>query len=134
MRARLFRLDCDLLFRSDTWALCILLDMQSDIILEARDAPLGGGHPGAGIPAATIASRFYWPHLTQTVRVWVQGCDFYHRVKHSNQLLYGLLQPLPILETQASRVNIDFFTKLPATARDDYDCIITIVDPLTQRV
>jgi len=45
-----------------------------------------------------------------------------------------LLQPLPIPETRASRVNIDFITKLPATGRDGYDCIITIVDPLTKRV
>jgi transposase InsO family protein len=31
-------------------------------------------------------------------------------------------------------VNIDFITKLPATTREGYACIITIVDPLTNRV
>jgi hypothetical protein len=45
-----------------------------------------------------------------------------------------VLQPLPIPETWGSRVNIDFITKLPATARDGYNGIIMIVDPLTKRV
>jgi len=31
-------------------------------------------------------------------------------------------------------VNINFITELPATARDGYDCIITIVNSLTNRV
>jgi len=31
-------------------------------------------------------------------------------------------------------VNINFITKLPATARDSYDCMITIVNSLTDRV
>jgi transposase InsO family protein len=55
-------------------------------------------------------------------------------VKHSNQLSYSVLQPLPFLETRVSRVNVDFITKLPATVKDVYDCKITIVDPLTKRV
>jgi transposase InsO family protein len=134
VRARLFRLDHGLLFRRDTGTLCIPSDMRSDVISEAHDSPLGGGHQGAEKTAATTASRFYWPHLTQSIRVWVRGCDVCHRVKHSNQLPYGLLQPLPIPETRASRVNVDFITKLPATVKDGYDCIITIVDPLTKRV
>lgn len=62
------------------------------------------------------------------------SCNVCHCVKHSNQLLYGLLQLLPIQETRASRVNVNYITKLPATCRDGYDCIITIVDLLTKRV
>jgi hypothetical protein len=50
------------------------------------------------------------------------------------QLPYSLLQLLPIPETQSSRVNVDFITKLPTTVKDGYDCIITIVNPLTKRV
>ena len=42
--ARLFLLDRSLLFRRDTGALCIPTDMCSDVISEAHDSPLGGGH------------------------------------------------------------------------------------------
>jgi hypothetical protein len=45
-----------------------------------------------------------------------------------------LLRLLPIAETSASRVNIDFITKFPATAKDSYNRIITIVNSLTKRV
>jgi hypothetical protein len=45
-----------------------------------------------------------------------------------------LLQLLPIPQTRASRVNVDSIAKQPATARDGYDCIITIGDPLSKRV
>jgi len=84
--------------------------------------------------AAAITSRFYWPHLTHTVLVWVSGCDVCHLVKYCNQLPRGLLQPLPIPETWIPRVNINLSTKLPATARDCYDSIVTIVNTLTKRV
>jgi len=108
--------------------------MRSNVISEARDSPLGGGHQSAEKMAAAIASQFYWAQLTPAILAWVQGCDVCHRGKNSNKLRYGLLQPLPIPEIRASRVNIDCITKLPATARDGYDCIITIVDSLTKRV
>jgi hypothetical protein len=108
--------------------------MLSNIILEVYDSRLGGGQQGTEITAAAIALRFYWPQLTQTVWAWVRGCDVCHPVKHSNQLPYSLLQPVPILETWASSIIFDFITKLPATARDGYTCIITIVNPLTKRV
>jgi hypothetical protein len=101
VRARLFRLDRGLLFCRDTGALCILTDMRRDFISEAHDSPLGGGHQGVEKTAAAIASQFYWPHLTQTVRAWVRSCDVCNCVKHSNQLPYGFLQPLPIPETRA---------------------------------
>jgi len=58
-----------------------------------------------------------------------RNSDFCHPIKHSNQILYGLLQPLPNPETRASRFNIPYITQLPAIARDGYDCIITIVNP-----
>jgi len=61
MRPRLFRMDRGLLFFKDTVPLCITLDTRSDVISEAHDSPLGGGHQGAEKTAAAIASRFYWP-------------------------------------------------------------------------
>jgi len=59
--------------------------------------------------------------------VW--GCAVCHYVKHSNHLVYGLLQLLTLLATQASRFNIGFIIKLPATAQDAYDCKIMIDNP-----
>jgi len=131
---RLYRLDHSLLCRRDPGALCIPLDTRGNVISESHDSLLGGRHQGAETTAAALTSQFYYPHLTETIQAWARGCDVCPRVKHSNQLPNGLLQPLPIPETQASRVNIGYITKWPVTAKDGYDCIIMIVDPLTTTV
>jgi len=88
--------------------------LQADVIREAHDATLGGGHVGVEKTAAAVASRYHWPRQTDTVMEWVAGCDVCHRVKHKNARPYGLLQALPITTERAERVNIEFITKLPA--------------------
>jgi hypothetical protein len=108
--------------------------MWNVVILKGHNTPLGSGHQGVETTAAPLASRFYWPHLTQSVGVYVRGCDAYHHVIYSNQLPYCLLQPLPIPEIQASMVDVNIITKLPAIVKDGYDCIITIIDWLTKIV
>jgi len=108
--------------------------MQSDIILIAYDSPLGGGDQGAEYTVVDIASRFCGLHLTQSVQALLRCCNTSHHVQHSDRIPYGLLRWEPTPETWASWVNIDFITTLPAAARDGYDWIITIVDPLTNTV
>jgi len=56
--ARLFPLNRRLHCHRYTGVLCILLVMQSDVISEAYNSPLGGGHQGAEKTAAAIASQF----------------------------------------------------------------------------
>jgi len=103
-----------------------------DVIREAHDAILGGGHVGVEKTAAAVASRYHLLWQTDTVAEWVAGCDECHRVKHKNGRPYGLLQALPIPTERAERVNIDFITKLPA-GEGGYDAVDTIIDPLTKR-
>lgn len=90
MRKRLFSLDSALSLCRDTGAPCIPLDMLSDVITEAHDSPHGGGHEGAEIKAAAVMSWFYWPHSSEPVLAWIRGWEVCHRVKHSNQVVYGL--------------------------------------------
>jgi len=106
--------------------------MRADVVREAPDAILGGGHSGIAKTAAAVGSRYYWPKLTDSIAEWIAGCDVCHRIKHKNARPYGLLQPLPIPLEQAERVNIDFVTKLP-TSEAGHDAVTTIVDPLTKR-
>jgi hypothetical protein len=62
VRARLFQLDHSLLFRNDTQALCHPVDMWSDVMLEAHNSALGGGHQRAETMGAAIALRCHWPN------------------------------------------------------------------------
>ena len=106
--------------------------MRTDVIQEAHDAILGGGHSGIAKTASAVGSRYYWPKLTDSVAEWIAGCEVCHRIKHKIATPFGLLQALPIPLEHAERVNIDFVTKLP-TSEAGYDAVATIIDPLTKR-
>jgi len=121
-----------LFYRALGEKLCIPRVLQADVIQEAHDAILGGGHVGIEQTAVAVASRYYWPWQTDMVAEWVAGCDVCHRIKHKNARPYGLLQALPIPTEGAERVNIDFITKLPA-GEGGYNAVATIIYPLTTR-
>ena len=105
--------------------------LRYSIIYEAHDS-LSGGHFGTRRTASTIAQQFYWSRLFQEVKTYVHGCATCHRTKSSNQVPYGLLQPLDIPEDRWKRINIDFITKLPTTESGN-DTIVTFIDGLTKR-
>jgi len=132
-RAKAYTLEEGLLFHAPSGGkLCIPKSLRSDVIREAHDAILGGGHMGTAKTAAAVGSRYHWPKMTDSIAEWITGCDVCHRVKHKNARPYGLLQALPIPLERAERVNIDFVTKLP-TSEAGYDAVATIIDPLTKR-
>jgi len=131
-RAKSYTLEEGLLFHKPSGGkLCIPKSMRADVVPEAHDAILGGGHSGIAKTAAAVGSRYYWPKLTDSIAEWIAGYDVCHRMKHTNARQYGLLQPLPIPLERAKRVNIDFVTKLP-TLEAGHDAVATIIDPLTK--
>jgi len=132
-RAKSYTLEEGLLFHKPSGGkLCIPKSMRADVVREAHDAILGGGHSGIAKTAAVVGSQYYWPKLTDSIAEWIAGCDICHRIKHKNARPYGLLQPLPIPLKRAERVNIDFVTKLP-TSEAGHDAVATITDPLTMQ-
>jgi len=132
-RAKSYSLQDGLLYHKPSGGkLCIPKSLRSDVIREAHDAILGGGHVGIEKTAAAVSARYHWPRMTDSIVELVSGCDVCHRVKHKNARSYGLLQALPVPSGRAKRVNIDFITKLPAS-EDGYDAVATIIDPLTKR-
>jgi len=132
-RAKSYTLEEGLLFHKPSGGkLCIPKSMRAEVVREAHDAILGGGHSGIAKTAAMVGSRYYWPKLTDSIAEWIVRCDVCHRIKHKNARLYGLLQPLPIPLERAEQVNIDFVTKLP-TSEASHDAVATIIHPLTKR-
>jgi len=131
-RAKAYTLKEDLLFHTPSGGmLCIPKSLRSDVIREAHDPILGGGHMGTAKTAAVVGSQYHWRKMTDSNVEWITGCDVCHRVKHKNARPYGLLQALPIPLERAERVNIDFVTKLPMSEAG-YDAVATIIDPLTK--
>ena len=133
-RLRFYWLDLEgFIIHTQTGALCIPsnTELRNSILYEAHDS-LSGDHFGARRTASAIAQRFYWLRLFQETKKYVQGCATCHRMNSSNQVLYGLLQPLDIPENRWERINIDFIIKLPTTESGN-DMILTFIDGLTKR-
>jgi hypothetical protein len=101
------------------------------VMREAHDSPFGG-HFGVRKTLEAVQQRFYWPHMTSSVKHWVDSCDSCARCKATNQAPYGLLQPLDIPNARWESIGIDFITKLPTTTRGN-DTIVTFIDRLTKR-
>jgi len=132
-QAKSYILEEGLLFHKPSGGkLCITKSMRADVVREAHDAILGGGHRGIVKTEAAVVSWYYLPKLTDSIAEWIAGCDVCHQIKHKNARPYGLLQPLSIPLQRAERVNIDFVTKLP-TSEAGHDAVATIIDPLMKR-
>jgi len=78
-RAKSYILEEGLLFQMPSGGkLCILRSMRADVVREAHDAILGGGHSGIAKTAAAVGSWYYWPKLTDSIAEWIVGCDVCH--------------------------------------------------------
>ena len=106
------------------------LSIRQSIIAECHDCP-SAGHLGVSKTIQRVARRFWWPHMTRSIRSYVLACGSCQRNKPSNQQPIGLLQPLPVPDKKFDHITMDFVTDLPPTARG-YDSVFTIVDRLTK--
>lgn len=52
--------------------------LRADVIREAHDVILGGGHNGVTKTAAAVSARYHWPKSTDSVAEWVARCDTCH--------------------------------------------------------
>ena len=140
-RAREFTLGDDGLIRQRaTGKLGVPTLLRLAILQEAHDSPVGG-HFGAQRTIALEQREFYWKGLAQDVERYVRGCAACHRAKSSNEMPFGLLQPLEIPRRRWQWINVGFITKLPQTTTapgelpiyGGNDTIITFIDALTKR-
>jgi hypothetical protein len=112
--------------------LCIPESMRREVLHEAHDTPIGGGHFGPDRTYMQLRARFFWPRMWEAVRRYVEGCDMCHRINGRAGLPMGLLRPLPIASRRWERIGVDFIVDLPETTSGN-DCIVTFVDHLTKR-
>jgi len=113
-RAKAYTLEEGLLHhRPSGGKLCIPKSLRSDVIREAHDAILGGGHISTATTSAAVGSRYHWLKITDSITEWITGCNICRCVNHKNARPYRLLQALPIPLERAERMNINFVSKLP---------------------
>jgi hypothetical protein len=105
------------------------------LLHEFHDTP-SAGHPGHLRTLAAISQRFWWPHLSRSVKAYVSTCPTCQRSKPTNQPTPGLLRPHAVPSRPWSHVSVDLITKLPRSTCYDgqtYDAIATFVCMLTKQ-
>ncbi|GAX78391.1 hypothetical protein CEUSTIGMA_g5833.t1 [Chlamydomonas eustigma] len=130
-----------LLCRDSLWyfkdRICVPSDpaLRLRLLHEYHDTPTSG-HPGYLKTLNSIASHYWWPRMTRTVKSYVSSCATCQRIKPSTQLPPWLLQPHTVPVRPWSHVSMDLITDLPKSQCHDtlsYDSIVTFVDILTKQ-
>ena len=104
--------------------------LRTQILHDHHDAPIAG-HQGIERTYATIHRMFYWPRMNNDIRQYVKSCDSCQRIKASQQVPGGLLQPLPIPTRPWEQVSMDFIVQLPKT-KAGFDAIVVFVDTFSK--
>ena len=123
----------DGILRYDQTRVCIPKGpLRAQILHDHHGIPTAG-HQGIERTYATIHKLFYWPRMNNDVRDYVKSCDSCQRIKASQQVPAGLLQPLPIPQQPWDQVSMDFIVQLPVT-KVGFDAIVVFVDTFSKMV
>ena len=99
------------------------------ILGDCHSSPVGG-HFGFHKTLSRIRQSFFWSHMRQHVKEFLQQCDVCQRYKTDCMQPAGLLQPLPIPAQIWTDVSMDFVEGLPSS--NGYTVIMVVVDRLTK--
>jgi hypothetical protein len=116
----------------DRIAVPLVSPIRQAVISEYHDCP-SAGHLGVTKTLQRVARKFWWPHMSRSVRNYVTACASCQYNKPSTQAAPGLLQPLPVPEIKFDHITMDLITDLPVT-KNGHDAVLTVVDRLTKLV
>jgi transposase InsO family protein len=100
-------------------------------ILQLYHDSIPAGHPGRANTLALISRNYYWPHMSEFVNRYVDGCFTCQKTKPRRQKPYGPLQPLEIPDGPWQHITTDYVGPLPVS--NGYDAVQVICDKLTKR-
>ena len=104
--------------------------LRTEILYEFHDVP-SAGHVGRDRTMAALAKHFWWPHMTRSVKAYVNGCAICQRTKRGLVARGGrTLNPLPIPPRPWHTFSLDFITGLQEC--EGYDAVVVFVDLLTK--
>ena len=81
-----------------------------------------------------IGRKYYWPSMSDDVRMYFASCMTCARVKATRHKPYGELELLPVPKGPWEDLTMDFVTGLPPSGRrgQAYDAILVVVDRYTK--
>ena len=110
--------------------LCVPKTLQDKITAEIHDSISEGAHAGYYKTYNRIASTYYWPRMSRSIKAFVSTCDICQKAKPRRHAPIGLLRPIPIPTRPFEVISMDFIPELPES--NGFDNILVIVDKLTK--
>ena len=110
--------------------LCVPRSLQTRVTAEIHDSVSEGAHAGYYKTYNRIASTYYWPRMSRSIKTFVSTCDVCQKSKPKRHAPIGLLCPIPIPTRPFEVVTMDFIPELPKS--NGFDNILVVVDKLTK--
>jgi len=88
------------------------------------------GHGGTAKRTELLQRKYYWPHMRDTIKQYVNNCDICQRTNVVRHAPYGLMKPNEAPDRPWKSISMDFITDLPKSKGDD--AILIVNDPLTK--
>ncbi|KAE8662634.1 cytochrome P450 78A7-like [Hibiscus syriacus] len=100
-------------------------NLRRDLVKECHDTKWAG-HPGQKCTMALLETAYYWPHMKDSVELYVKTCLVCQQDKVENRQPTGLLEPLPVPQRPWDAITLDFISALPKS--EGYGSIMVVVD------
>ena len=90
------------------------------------------GHPGRNKTQELITRNFWWPRMTNDIRLYVSGCDTCQRTKAHRNKKHAPLNPNEIPTRPWEIISIDLIGELPESK--GFNAICVIVDRFSKQI
>ncbi|KAE8654205.1 hypothetical protein F3Y22_tig00117056pilonHSYRG01112 [Hibiscus syriacus] len=100
-------------------------NLRRDLVKECHDTKWAG-HPGQKRTMALLETAYFWPHMKDSVELYVKTCLVCQQDKVENRQPAGLLEPLPVPQRPWDAITLDFISALPKS--EGYGSIMVVVD------
>lgn len=109
----------------------LIYDSRNRIIVSDQEAQVklvslfhNASHGGIKTTTLLLARHYWWRHLPQSVKRYINGCQICPRIKPDHTAPAGLLMPLDVPERAFDVINMDHITGLPKIGNIDAILVI----------
>ncbi|KAE8690692.1 cytochrome P450 78A7-like [Hibiscus syriacus] len=100
-------------------------NLRRDLIKECHDTKWAG-HPGQKCTMSLLETAYFWPHMKDSVELYVKTCLVCQQDKVENRQPVGLLEPLPVPQRPWDSITLDFISALPQS--EGYGSIMVVLN------
>jgi hypothetical protein len=107
--------------------------VKHELLKRYHDDPYAG-HFGVARTLDLLKRKYFWEHMHQDVKDYVQSCDICQKTKVKRHAPYGQLQSLPRPQGPWQELTLDFMSGVPSSRRNgrEYDALLVITDRYTK--